>query len=528
MLFRTAIGTLTLKKIPLWLIDLIFSLFFGLALGAALAAFCPGTYWQSWSSAGILSILFSFLLLRLWRFLGSSKRLFVLLLATFLLRIVIGTVIHQVLPLAGYADSEVQQAGYLYSDAYERNQAAYTLAVSGEPLLNAFSRPDISDQYGGLLFMSAFIYRVLSPDIIRPLLIALMAAFAMAVGTGFLWSGIQVHWSQKVALIACWIYALYPDSLLLGSSEMREPFLIALACIIFWAIMKWREKPALYLSIAVLASAVCCLFSIPAGMIYVALMTSILILDWTLTQKKKAFRWFGFIFLAIVACAAAAGGWMWLKNTLYFDAYTTRISSGWITDLMSKYGEKWTIPFVTIYGVTQPVLPAAIFEPSIPFWVIVAILRGLGWYCVIPLLLFGFFAALKTGKDQSRWLLLLLFVFFFIWTVVSSARAGGDQWDNPRYRFMLLPFMCLVIGWTIENYQKTHSPWLWRWVLVVAEFVLFFINFYANRYISPVETQIPFPKMIGLIILVAVVILFGGWLWDILQARLKKERVDHG
>jgi hypothetical protein len=509
-----------MKNVNKFWLDLVVSFIAGAALGAVIAAFSAGAFWQGWLAAGVISFLVVFLLLKTWRKMGAGKTLAVLMLVTFFLRLAVGIFIYKALPVIGY-DSPVQNAGFFYSDAQARDQAAYQLASSQSSLFTAFTHPDLSDQYGGLLFTSAVLYRFLSPDAARPLLITLLAAFAMTAGLAFLYATIQKRWTQPIALLASWIYALYPDGVLLGSSQMREPFLIALACISLWAVLEWQQKPLRAGIIPAIALAVACLFSVPAGAVVAAIIAAVFILDWATQQTNQTRKLIGLAILAGLSIAGIVVGWMWLKQTLYFDAYTTKIGSGWITDLMEKYGDQWNIPFVTIYGLTQPLLPAAIFEPSLPFWVTIAILRSLAWYASLPILLFGATSVWKAAKKEHKWLLSMFFIVFLIWVIVSSARAGGDQWDNPRYRFILLPFMSLIIAWTIEHYRQNRSPWLWRWAAVIGVFLLFFINFYANRYIVGVDTQLPFLFMLALIAGISVLILAGSLLWDRLHKRRK-------
>lgn len=513
------------KKFPVWFTDLLITIASAIAFSAATAAFYPGAYLQSWFTSGIISLVVIYLLILVWRKFSASRTLAILMLVTFGLRLIIGVFLYQALPILGYADNTVTKSGFVYSDAYDRDQAAFNLAQSDSPLITAFTKPDVSDQYGGLLFMSAAIYRLLSPDVARPLLISLLAAFAMTAGVAFLWSAIRKRWTIQVALFACWSYALYPDSLLLGSSQMREPFLIALGCIAFWAVLQWREKPKSAIIVSLISLAAACLFSVPAGSIYVVILVALVLLEWTFNQTKQTNRFIGLFLLGILSLTTVIAGWIWLNQTLYYDAYVTRVSSGWITKLITGYGEKWTIPFTTIYGLTQPLLPAAIFEPSLPIWTTIAIFRSLGWWCVVPFLIFGMFSTWKATKQESKSILVLLSMAFMVWIIVSSARAGGDLWDNPRYRFILLPFMCLLIAWACEHYRQSHSPWFWRWIAIVVEFLLFFMNFYLNRYVIGVGTQLPFNLMIVLIVIVAVLILGGGWVWDLQHRnnRLLKE-----
>ncbi len=508
-----------MKKTYQPLIDLLIAFLGAAALGAVIAAFSAGSFWQGWLAAAVLAFVSLFVLIRIWRSLGSSKPLAALMLTAFLLRLAVGIFLYAALPAIGH-DTPVQNAGYFYSDAFNRDQAAYQLAVDGKPLISAFTEPNIADQYGGLLFISALIYRILSIDVIRPLLIVLLAAFAMAAGTGFLFAAVKLRWSEKIALLAGWIFALYPDGILLGSTQMREPFLIGLACIGFWAVLQWREKPVKALAIPAAIMVIACLISIPIGMVITAILAVILLLEWTISHtgwKRTA----GLVVMVLICLVAVLAGWMWLKQTLYFDAYTTRIESGWITMLMEKYGEKWTTPFVTVYGLTQPLLPAAIFEPSLPIWMTVAILRSLAWYAALPLLLVGIITVWKSDRNEHRWLLAAFFIIFFTWVVVSSARAGGDLWDNPRYRYILLPYMSLTIAWAIEHYRQTHSAWLWRWVAAIGVFLAFFFYFYISRYVVGVIPQLPFLWMIGIIVVIDAGILIGSLLWDKFHAARK-------
>ena len=97
------------------------------------------------------------------------------------------------LPAVGY-DEDPTNAGYLYLDAYRRDGDAWRLAESGEPLGMAFQEEFTTDQYGGLLSLSAAVYRVFSPDGHRPLLILILTSFAAAAGLPFLWQVVRKRW----------------------------------------------------------------------------------------------------------------------------------------------------------------------------------------------------------------------------------------------------------------------------------------------------------------------------------------------
>lgn len=504
-----------MRKVSPFLIDLYLSLGMGLVLGAAIGAFSPSPFWRGFVAAGLLAALCSFALIRLWRGMGESRSLAIIMSVAFLLRMLAGIVIMQVLPCAGY-DTEVQRAGFVYSDAYERDTEAFRIASTGASLAEPFTSQLKSDQYGGLLAITALIYRIFSTDVARPLLITLLAAFTMTAGMAFLWNALLLLFNKKFARIALWILALYPESVLLGSSQMREPFLIGFACIAFWAVMQWQETPwkAFIVSAASVAGAI--LFSAPAGLIIAGISLFIFFLDWTIQTPTLVNRWTGIEILTILGFVGIITGWIWLEPMLKYSAYQTQASSGLVDLIVSKLGTQWTIPFVTVYGLLQPVLPAAIFDPSVPFWTILGIFRGLGWTLMLPFLLYAFFAVWKTIKVENGWLLIFANIIIAVWLIVSSARAGGDQWDNPRYRAILLPYMAILVAWVWQRVQQTRSRWFWRWVAVVGEFTILFSYWYASRKIDNIPT-VSFFTLVAIISAVAVIILAGGAIYDCLK-----------
>ncbi len=60
------------------------------------------------------------------------------------------------------------------------------------------------------------------------------------------------------------------------------------------------------------------------------------------------------------------------------------------------------LPFVTVYGIFQPVLPAAFIEPTTLTWRITGIARALGWYLLWPVLVYAFIAAWKNEGTRER------------------------------------------------------------------------------------------------------------------------------
>jgi hypothetical protein len=68
----------------------------------------------------------------------------------FAVRLVVGVGLASLLPVIGYAGSLEHRAGYAFHDAFMRDQQAWELASSSDPLYIAFTDRYSGDQYGGL------------------------------------------------------------------------------------------------------------------------------------------------------------------------------------------------------------------------------------------------------------------------------------------------------------------------------------------------------------------------------------------
>ena len=169
--------------------------------------------------------------------LNPRKTLAWMVALAFALRFVGGVATYLVLPINGF-DDEDDRAGFVYTDAHRRDAQAWELAASERSIIGGFNQSYAYDQYGGLLTMSASIYRYLSPDAHRPLMLVLVSAFMAALGLPFLWKAASQQWGVKIALVSGWVYALYPESVLLGGSAMREPFLWAFSAFALWGFVK--------------------------------------------------------------------------------------------------------------------------------------------------------------------------------------------------------------------------------------------------------------------------------------------------
>jgi len=519
-----------------------------LGLGALLA-FCQGGNWL----LGFLG--FSFLLFLGLLFLVSSVRwasdgrtLAWIVGLAFILRLAGGVATYTMLPVYGYSDAD-DRAGYVFTDAHRRDDQAWELASSGRPLVVAFTDRFAYDQYGGLLAFSALVYRYLSPDAHRPLMLVLLSGLIAALAIPFLWRAAQQTFGEKIAWASTWIFALYPDSVLLGGSAMREPYLMMFSAFALWGFVDRfhraeRGKPPGEHSTALTDEA---LLKGRSGWIWlgigllgmllvspvVALVTLVIFAGWIFfTGERGNISWkmvliVGIIFIAglfFLSSALNRSGEFdatsplhvindWLRLAVKWDAYQLERESGWVQKIFDEGPEWIRLPFITIYGVFQDVLPAALIVPTKFIWKVIYMARSLGWYMLLPLLILSFVAAAgqESGRMRNLWMWLSLLVW--IWILLAALRAGGDKWDNPRYRMILFLWQALIAGHVWVWWRETRNVWFTRVIACEVVFLLVFTQWYSSRYLYW-GGQLPFALMILLIVGLWVIILGIGWWQD--------------
>ncbi|MCS6994847.1 MAG: glycosyltransferase family 39 protein [Anaerolineales bacterium] len=462
------------------------------------------------------------------------RTLFLLLLLAFLLRSGLGLFAHFVLPQAGYG-SETEQAGYLFFDAYRRDSQARMLAHSGLPLTQAFDEKFSSDQYGGLLWLSAFLYRYVNES---PLTMVFLAALAGSLGGLFVYRAACLWFNPQIARLAMLIFLFYPDSILLGASQMREPFLMTLTAIAFYGITNITKTDNARTGWLWIALALGGMLFLSPG---IALVTILALTGWVFFGgQNRALPWQAaaagaavFVLALFILAAswetliAARGGSVlgilgnWARETAQWNADVLKRSSGIVQLLFESLPRSLVLPFVAGYGVLQPVLPAALIEPGNPFWQGLGILRALGWYLLLPLLAYSPFAALSYSfpphekQEVSRRQMLWLALFLWGWIVTVAVRGGGDQWDNPRYRVILLVFLAIVAA---HAFYAVKTRWFWRIVWVEVILLLVFTHWYAWRYLK-IGFNLGIRNTLLIALTAAVLLVAGDWLWQALRRR---------
>jgi len=472
-----------------------------------------------------------------------KRTVFLITLFAFVIRLGLGVSAAVLLPQVGH-DSKPQQAGYLFFDAYRRDSQAWELAQSGTPLARAFDQKFSSDQYGGLLWISALVYRYFGGGTHLPLMVVMLAALAGSLGVLFVFSSTQRLADEKTAGVAALVFAFFPEAVLQGAAQMREPFLMTFVAMAFYGLVEWRavrvEKPARlagWLPWAWMGLALAGMLFISPGFVMVTLVAAA---GWLYFDdgnpaggggKKIPWRAVavaaGVFLLALVMLAAswdtlvaARGGGIfgiiggWVRGTAKWNAYLLGRSSGIVQLLFQALPPALAMPFVTIYGVLQPVLPAAIFEPTVPFWQILGIIRALGWYLLLPFVAFAPFAAWTlpaTGSHRRQWLWLSLVVWG--WIIIAAVRGGGDQWDNPRYRVILMAWMAMLAAQAYFRVRTPAGRWFWRILVVEATILLVFGHWYSWRYLG-VGFNIGIRNSLVLAIALSVLLVLGDWFWQ--------------
>ncbi len=498
----------------------------GLLLGAGIEAVGAGAFSTvGWSAASLLSAICIFLLLIAWNWAGRLRSVMIIMLVAFILRLGLGVVFNTGLPVWGH-DNEENRAGYLFFDPYRRDSEAWNLAKTNDSLASSFAQGFSYDQYGGLLTLSAAIYRYLTPDDMhRPMLILILTAFAGTVGIAFLWKAIEKRWNGKIALITSLVVAFYPEAVLQGSTQSREPFLVGLICIAFWAVLMWKTihwkmLPAFVISLIGLVFISWPVAVTAFGFLFVWFLLENYAIAWK--TRWKIVMWTG---IGVVLVLILLAGWGWMQEVSSFEALQVQRTSGWVQEIVRTLGERWRLPFLTVYGLTEPVLPATLVVYSQEAaWTGISIFRALGWYALAPLLIFGFLRVWKIKLNKERDPMLWLVCFLLLWLVVSSLRAGGDMYDNPRYRVIFLPMLALCAGWALHWAGEKKDPWLWRIIAVEAVFIVVLLNWYLERT-HGFGISINLYASIGLCVFLGVFMFLGFWLLDH-KRRRKNDRKE--
>lgn len=462
----------------------------------------------------------------------SSKlpdRLIILILIAALVRLGAGVIWYQALPVFGHG-SPPELEGYIMADAHQRDQAAWELSQSEKPLWNAFRNQRTVDQYGGLLFISALIYRFTGSNTHQPLQMLLITSSFSALAILFTWGLARRIWNQKVAWIAAWILLLIPEAVLLGSSQMREAFTITLTVMAIYGLMAYYQdrswQGVTWILAAILlfllfsppyAILILCILALTAGFVFLSGNRPIPLRDRAVPEK---YVW---ILVPFVVILVLMGVWFtlgqfapeevndpfgtlswWIRKSADLQSHRTERASGIIQAIFDRTPDWSHTPLLIGYGIVQPLLPAAMIDTSeAPIWQGIMVWRALGWTF---LLIFLFYATWRIWQTDTATISQVLIILIWVVILIASFRGGGDQWDNPRYRAPFIGLQVAIVAWAWVESRKSNDRTL-KYLLVTAVLtVLWLIPWYMYRKVNlhwPIEDLF---KTLGLA--VATTILF--------------------
>jgi hypothetical protein len=439
--------------------------------------------------------------------------------------------------LWGYSSNR-NLKGLVQLDAINAVDTAWNSAQPGNSLINAFHRGP-GDNTGGITTMGVVVFRLLSPDVERTLLLGLFASVFTSLtviavyrlGRGFFPPGV----AKAAALIA----AVYPEAVMIGSSHQQLGYItliFSMALLALAGVIR-NVKPIagdpglpgrnpaviLLLSMIILGFLVGFQFSI-LGVLCGAAFTL-----WLSDPKKRLGRilWIGAgaaVAVLVVIRLLAALDVIPSAWDILFKQYRFLYSMAW--DEFDKLkaaggGDFFQTVLLTmekgpafvlaaVYGLVRPALPAAIGYRNTSaeggfFWQLLNFYRSLGWYAMLPLLLYGTLKSLRGILSRKPETILML--VFWVVALVGSYRAFGDEWDNPRYRLFAIAPMALLAAWAWISQQEQKDPWFLRIVIPFATATVSLTVWYILRDYAMLNfPALPSIGIIGVITVAAFVL----------------------
>jgi hypothetical protein len=203
-----------------------------------------------------------------------------------------------------------------------------------------------------------------------------------------------------------------------------------------------------------------------------------------------------------------------------------QLDSGWVT-FVFQHTPAWThLPLAVVFGLIHPFLPAALADTDNALWQSVSIWRSVGWYLLLPFLLYAPWPAFLAAGRRS----LPAFLSTLVWitAVLAAFRASSYQWDSPRYRAVFLVAQAALASWAWYHAKTVASPWLARIGGAAGISTVLALQWYLGR--DSGSPWLDLPQTVAAIALIGVILLGGGWAWDRLRSRrnlgLTKGRPD--
>jgi hypothetical protein len=405
--------------------------------------------------------------------------------------------------------------GMVEVDASNASNTAWIQSTANTPLLSTWGVGK-GDNTGGLTVIGVAMYRLFSPDLQRSLLLGILAAAVTSLMVAVTFRLADQLFNAKIARWAALLVAVYPEAILIGTGHQQQGYTALLLGVELLAIVYLMQNrpptetayPAAGRKTAwlLLAGSLALMVFLSNPSILAACLCGVLLAMWLSSPRKMPGKilWGGALIVGLLLAALRlldaldiiSGrmdplmlGHQYLTGYAWTEFDKMMASGG--GDMFQKIYLTMERPVAFVvagfYGLLQPVLPAAIGYRNATggggFWTVLGILRGAGWYAILPIVLYATvssFRSLLRRRIESY-----LAIVFWVVAFISSYRALGDLWDNPRYRLLTLVPLAVLTAWGWVRARESGDPWFIRIVIPFAVLVVGLTVWYFIRGAVP-------------------------------------------
>jgi hypothetical protein len=420
-----------------------------------------------------------------------------------------------IVPLAmqlwGYP-SDRNRIGLVEIDALNATTKAWSAAQSDQPVLATWTQGS-GDNTGGITVLNVIMFRLFSSDQERGLLLGLLASAICALTVIPTFRLANEIFSERVAKIAAVIVAGFPEAVMLGSLPIQQAYLALVLGVELLAVagLLLRNKtteaklgaPGPRIAAVMLVLSLVAMFLLSYQFSILAVFCGALFAVWLSDPRRRVGRilWIvaGLGVLALIVLRVlnlldkipSDADYLYSQyHYLYglawaeFDKMAVAGGGDLFQSVLVSMDRTVAFFLAALYGLLQPVLPAAIGHRNLTtgggsFWQALGIYRSLGWYLLLPVLIFGSLKSLRgmiSRKPEA-----ILSVIFWGIAIIGSFRAFGDQWDNPRYRLFALVPMALLAAWAWVEWREKRDVWFLRITIPFAVAVIGLTVWYLLR-----------------------------------------------
>ncbi|MGB7539955.1 MAG: hypothetical protein WBM17_15550 [Anaerolineales bacterium] len=439
--------------------------------------------------------------------------------------------------LWGYSSNR-NLKGLVQLDAINAVDTAWNAAQPGNNLIDAFNRGP-GDNTGGITTMGVVVFRLLSPDVERTLLLGLFASVLTSLTVIAVYRLARGLFPPGVAKTAALIAAVFPEAVMIGSSHQQLGYMtliFSLGLLALAGVIRNTDPvpgdpglPSRRNSAILLTSMIGLGFLVGYQFAILGIMCGAVVALWLSDPKQRIGRilWIGAgVVVAVLVVIRVLSALDIIPSAwdVLFKQYRFLYSMAWdeFDKLKSAGGGDFfqtvlltmekgpAFILAAVYGLVRPALPAAIGYRNMSaeggfFWQLLNIYRSLGWYLILPVLLYGTLKSLRGLLSRKPETILML--IFWVVALVGSYRAFGDEWDNPRYRLFALAPMALLAAWAWVTQKEQKDPWFLRIVIPFAVATVSLTVWYILRdYALLAFPAIPSIALIGVITAAAFVL----------------------